>query len=109
MRGSLVNNLLCSTAHILDPEFQGIILKQYHRAYSKAREQIKKIAAKYEGADQPHNDREQETSHQDINEKLSVSQRLKIVAKEVYVYDVIILLTTLLLQHCKKETAIIKC
>ena len=72
-------NLFNSMAHLLDPTYKGIILKEFSDCYSKARREIKKRAAEYdtgEDAGPP-----LPTNVVDVNENMAIhltaSQRLK--------------------------------
>ena len=71
-------NLLTSMAHFLDPEFQGLVLKQFPRAFNRTKDEIKKVAAKYCGQNEPRHQVEIVRTNSDENENLTAAQRLKL-------------------------------
>ena len=77
-------NLYNSTAHYLDPEYQGLILKQYRGAFEDAKEAIKRIAIRYQAFPEtaPVGQSAEDRPDQDQNENLSAAQRLKLSQAE---------------------------
>ena len=78
------DNLLTSVAHYLDPEFQGLILKQFRGAFIRTRDEIKKLAAKYDvQADGPPQEQIVRTDPEEIvNLHLTAAQRLKLTQSQ---------------------------
>ena len=71
-------NTLNCLAHFLDPEYKGVILKQFG-VYNKTKEDLKKIGAKYEDVDPPPPPVvEAVRSNSAENDNLSAAQRLKL-------------------------------
>ena len=75
-------NLFNRTAHLLDPEYQGLILKQYPGTYELAREEIKQIAVRYQTFPDENSSSQSQSAEDrldpDQNENLSAAQRLKL-------------------------------
>ena len=71
-------NPLTSMAHFLDPEFQGLVLKQFPGAFNKTQEEIKKVAAKYCGQNEPRLQARIVRTNSDENDNLTATQRLKL-------------------------------
>ena len=79
-KGWGTDNLLTSMAHYIDPEFQGLILKQFRGSFMKTRAEIAKIAAKYDiQNDAPLlEENVRRDSDENENHHLSAAQRLKL-------------------------------
>ena len=77
-------NLYNSTAHYLDPEYQGLILKQFPGAYERAKEEIRRNALRYQAFPEPApvGPSAEDRPDPDQNENLSAAQRLKISQAE---------------------------
>jgi len=72
-------NRLSSAAHYLDPEYQGLILKQFTGAFNKARDGIKQMASRYdEQIVLHHQDQETNETADETNDNLTAAQRLKL-------------------------------
>jgi len=73
-------NVLNCIAHLLDPEYKGVILKQYRGCYEKTREEIIRMGREYENVLAPVVQvtvRAEEDEEPDAEEHLSAAQRLK--------------------------------
>lgn len=72
-------NVLNCIAHLLDPEYKGVILKQYRGCYEKTRDEIIRMGREYENVQAPvvQVTRAEENEEPDAEEHLSAAQRLK--------------------------------
>lgn len=70
-------SLLNCIAHLLDPEYKGLVLKQFN-AYEKARQEIIRRGKKYEDVPPAAPaDESNDSENEDENQNLSAAQRLK--------------------------------
>ena len=70
-------SLLNCVAHLLDPEYRGLILKQYNGTYDDARNEVIKRGMKYENVPPPPVDESMEDDSEEDVESMSAAQRLK--------------------------------
>ena len=80
-------NLLTSMAHFLDPEYQGLVLKQFPGAFNRTLGEIKKVAAKYCDQNESHHQEQLVRTNSDENENLTAAQRLKLSRPAVIEHD----------------------
>ena len=74
-------NVLNCIAHLLDPEYKGVILRQYGGTYEKTREEIIRMGREYEDVQAPVVQVNQQVeADDDLEENLSAAQRLKRMA-----------------------------
>ena len=71
-------NNLNSVAHLLDPEYRGVILRQFG-AYDRACEEVKKIGAKYEAVQDIPLPVQERRDNADQYENLSAAPKLKLL------------------------------
>jgi len=81
------DNLLTSMGHYLDPEFQGLILKQFPGAFIRTRNEIKRVAAKYEGQVYVPPVQQIARTNSDDNDNLTAAQRLKLAQAAIAIDD----------------------
>ena len=70
--------LVNCAAHLLDPEYKGLILKQYNGTYDEARTEVIRRGAKYENVELPSADDDDSMEEESEDDNLSAAQRLKL-------------------------------
>ena len=62
----------------MDPEYKGLILKQYNGTYDEARTEVIRRGAKYENVELPSADDDDSMEEESEDDNLSAAQRLKL-------------------------------
>lgn len=77
------SNLVYATAHFLDPQYKGCVLEEYAGAYEAAKQELRRIAAKYDeptlvSEENPSEVEAEEDAHLTAVERLNRSKRRRI-------------------------------